>query len=185
MRPSAVVAVVFAAVGVVGCAPIDQAADSSLSRDPSGLSGQSASNMVAVPVEEVGSCVAQIKFGAYVGDTTWGEIWNQAGQSDTAATAYCSGIGSSEPARLRAIHEAWLPVEASIAAAQAAEQAAPVEVAAPAPACDSNYEGCVPIASDVDCEGGDGDGPAYVAGPLRVIGTDHYGLDRDGDGWAC
>ncbi|TDC82392.1 hypothetical protein E1193_11970 [Micromonospora sp. KC606] len=51
--------------------------------------------------------------------------------------------------------------------------------------CDPNYGGCVPIASDVDCAGGSGDGPAYVSGPIRVIGQDIYKLDRDGDGWAC
>jgi hypothetical protein len=51
--------------------------------------------------------------------------------------------------------------------------------------CDPNYTGCVPIASDVDCAGGSGDGPAYVQGPIRVIGTDIYALDRDGDGIAC
>jgi hypothetical protein len=52
--------------------------------------------------------------------------------------------------------------------------------------CDPNYdEQCVPIASDVDCAGGYGNGPAYVSGPVRVIGRDIYGLDRDGDGWAC
>ncbi|GGU96725.1 hypothetical protein GCM10010182_10920 [Actinomadura cremea] len=55
-----------------------------------------------------------------------------------------------------------------------------------APSCDENYSGaCVPIASDVDCEGGSGNGPAYVAGPVRVVGDDVYGLDRDGDGTAC
>jgi resuscitation-promoting factor RpfB len=52
--------------------------------------------------------------------------------------------------------------------------------------CDPNYAGaCVPIAVDVDCSGGRGDGPAYVEGPVRVIGVDVYGLDRDGDGWGC
>lgn len=62
---------------------------------------------------------------------------------------------------------------------------------APAPqpvesACDSNYSGaCVPIASDVDCAGGSGNGPAYVSGPVFVIGSDVYDLDRDGDGIAC
>ncbi len=53
------------------------------------------------------------------------------------------------------------------------------------PGCDPNYSGCVPIASDVDCAGGDGDGPAYVSGPIRVIGRDIYHLDGDGDGIAC
>ena len=51
--------------------------------------------------------------------------------------------------------------------------------------CDPNYSGCVPIASDVDCAGGSGNGPAYVSGPVRVIGSDIYGLDRDGDGIGC
>lgn len=51
--------------------------------------------------------------------------------------------------------------------------------------CDPNYSGCVPIASDVDCAGGSGNGPAYVQGPVRVIGSDIYGLDRDGDGIGC
>ena len=51
--------------------------------------------------------------------------------------------------------------------------------------CDPNYSGCVPIASDVDCADGGGNGPAYVKGPIRVLGKDIYGLDRDGDGVAC
>ena len=52
--------------------------------------------------------------------------------------------------------------------------------------CDPNYAGaCVPIARDVDCAGGKGDGPAYVRGPVQVIGDDHYRLDDDGDGIAC
>ncbi|MFF5075140.1 G5 domain-containing protein [Micromonospora olivasterospora] len=51
--------------------------------------------------------------------------------------------------------------------------------------CDPNYSGCVPIASDVDCAGGSGNGPAYVYGPVRVIGEDIYDLDRDGDGIGC
>ena len=56
----------------------------------------------------------------------------------------------------------------------------------PAPKCDPNYSGaCVPIAYDVECAGGSGNGPAYVSGPVRVTGTDIYGLDRDGDGIAC
>lgn len=52
--------------------------------------------------------------------------------------------------------------------------------------CDPNYAGaCVPIASDVDCAGGSGNGPAYVDGPVRVVGDDIYGLDADGDGYGC
>jgi hypothetical protein len=53
--------------------------------------------------------------------------------------------------------------------------------------CDPNYEGaCVPIASDVDCAGGRGNGPAYVDGPVYVVGTDIYELDgNNNDGVGC
>lgn len=57
---------------------------------------------------------------------------------------------------------------------------------APASNCDSNYIGaCVPIASDVDCAGGSGDGPEYVQGPVEVVGDDVYDLNRDDDNIAC
>lgn len=56
----------------------------------------------------------------------------------------------------------------------------------PGSSCDSNYSGaCVPVDSDVDCAGGSGNGPSYVAGPVYVVGSDVYGLDRDGDGVGC
>jgi hypothetical protein len=58
-------------------------------------------------------------------------------------------------------------------------------VGASGSSCDSNYDPCVPVASDVDCAGGSGNGPAYVRGPVRVIGVDVYGVDRDGDGIGC
>lgn len=52
--------------------------------------------------------------------------------------------------------------------------------------CHPSYEGaCVPSADDVDCAGGSGNGPAYVQGPLRVVGPDVYDLERDDDGIAC
>jgi hypothetical protein len=83
---------------------------------------------------------------------------------------------------------------AAQAAADAAARQAAVPPPAPAPApapvqgnCDPNYSGaCVPIASDVDCAGGSGNGPAYVQGPVRVGGSDIYGLDgNDNDGIGC
>jgi hypothetical protein len=39
----------------------------------------------------------------------------------------------------------------------------------------------VPYASDVDCSGGSGNGPAYT-GQVSVVGPDVYDLDRDGVG---
>ena len=63
---------------------------------------------------------------------------------------------------------------------------APPPPSSPAGDCNPNYSGaCVPNASDVDCAGGSGDGPEYVAGPVQVIGSDVYDLDRDGDGVGC
>jgi hypothetical protein len=51
--------------------------------------------------------------------------------------------------------------------------------------CSPHYSPCVPIDSDVDCAGGSGNGPSYVQGPVTVIGSDVYGLDRDGNGIGC
>ncbi|MGQ5260234.1 G5 domain-containing protein [Micromonospora sp. ZYX-F-536] len=51
--------------------------------------------------------------------------------------------------------------------------------------CDPNYSPCVPVASDVDCAGGSGNGPAYVSGVVKVTGNDIYDLDRDNDGYGC
>ena len=69
---------------------------------------------------------------------------------------------------------------------------APTSTPAPKPTsttaaqCDPNYSGaCVPVASDVDCAGGSGNGPAYVRGPVQVVGRDIYGLDADHDGIGC
>lgn len=51
--------------------------------------------------------------------------------------------------------------------------------------CTAGYSPCLPPASDYDCFGGDGNGPQYVYGPVRVTGSDPYGLDHDGDGKGC
>jgi micrococcal nuclease len=51
--------------------------------------------------------------------------------------------------------------------------------------CNPNYSGCLTQnGGDYDCAGGSGNGPNYT-GTVQVIGYDEYGLDRDGDGWAC
>lgn len=62
----------------------------------------------------------------------------------------------------------------------------PTKTTKPASKCDPNYSGgCVPIATDVDCAGGSGNGPAYFSGTATVVGTDIYKLDADHDGTAC
>ncbi len=50
--------------------------------------------------------------------------------------------------------------------------------------CNSNYSGCVPDVSDVDCPN-DGDGPVFSTEPAIVMGDDVYELDTDGDGETC
>jgi hypothetical protein len=59
---------------------------------------------------------------------------------------------------------------------------------APSRDCHPSYpDVCLrPDASDYDCEGGSGNGPYYVAGPLRVLPPDPFELDgNDNDGWGC
>ena len=59
-------------------------------------------------------------------------------------------------------------------------------VAAPPPSnCTAGYQPCLAPASDYDCAGGSGDGPAYANGPIYVTGSDPYGLDSENDGIAC
>ena len=63
-------------------------------------------------------------------------------------------------------------------------QASP-SITPPGTGCDENYDPCVPIASDVDCAGGPGNGPEYVQGPVKIVGKDIYELDRDKNGLGC
>jgi hypothetical protein len=58
-------------------------------------------------------------------------------------------------------------------------------VAAVPSSCSTGYRPCLPPASDYDCAGGSGDGPAYANGPIYVTGSDPYDLDSEGDGIAC
>jgi hypothetical protein len=52
--------------------------------------------------------------------------------------------------------------------------------------CTPGYDPCLPPASDYDCRGGSGNGPAYT-GRVAVDPAlgDPYDLDRDGDGIGC
>ncbi len=52
--------------------------------------------------------------------------------------------------------------------------------------CTPGYSPCLPPASDYDCAGGNGNGPAYT-GRVSVDHSygDKYDLDRDGDGVGC
>jgi hypothetical protein len=105
----------------------------------------------------------------------------------TYEVTYTDGIETSRSLASEAV--AAPPVQQVTSRGTRQPYVAPAPAPAPAPAaqgCDSNYSGaCVPVASDVDCDGGSGNGPAYVRGPVSVVGYDIYELDRDGDGIAC
>jgi hypothetical protein len=115
-----------------------------------------------------------------------------AAEKAAADKAAAEKAATEQAAADAAAAEAARAAEAK-AAQEAAAKAAPpapqyvAPAAPPAPSgCDPNYSGCVPIASDVDCAGGSGNGPAYVQGPVRVIGDDIYELDgKDNDGLGC
>jgi resuscitation-promoting factor RpfB len=53
--------------------------------------------------------------------------------------------------------------------------------------CTPGYSPCLPPASDYDCAGGSGNGPAYTEPGVtyHVTGYDPYGLDADNDGYGC
>ncbi len=64
--------------------------------------------------------------------------------------------------------------------------AATLAPAAAQQGCHASYEGAyVPMAHDVDCADGSGNGPTYVQGPVYVVGPGVYNLDRDGNSVGC
>jgi hypothetical protein len=84
--------------------------------------------------------------------------------------------------RVRAAARRRRERQQALAAEAAAAEAAAAEAAA---SCHPSYDPCLdPNASDYDCDGGSGDGPAYT-GFVTVKGPDDYGLDSDGDGTGC
>jgi hypothetical protein len=88
-------------------------------------------------------------------------------------------------ARAKARARALARAEAKAKKKAQAAAAAAAATEAQASNCDPNYSGCLnPNSSDYDCAGGSGNGPDYT-GTVRVLGSDHYGLDADGDGIGC
>jgi resuscitation-promoting factor RpfB len=163
----------------------------------------------------VGDCVSYVQFGAFTGNPLLAAIWNEAGQDVGRLRTICDEIGRTNASTLEGMSKQWTDIETFIAVTQTSaapepprplstqpEQVTtlppppptthpqppppPPTVAAVASGCDDNYTGaCVPIASDVDCAGGSGNGPAYVNGPVYVVGVDIYGLDGNNDGVGC
>jgi hypothetical protein len=63
----------------------------------------------------------------------------------------------------------------------------PAPTPPPTRRCDPNYVGqCLnPNATDYDCARRGENGPLFVFGEVRVVGRDHFGLDRNRDGIGC
>ena len=59
--------------------------------------------------------------------------------------------------------------------------AAPPKLAPPSGGCHASYSPCLPIVGDLDCA----DIRAMGVAPVRVLGSDPYRLDGDGDGYGC
>jgi hypothetical protein len=68
---------------------------------------------------------------------------------------------------------------------------APPRPASPKPPAASGCDPAYPTVclrdgiGDYDCEGGSGNGPNYVGGPIKVLPPDPFGLDKDHDGIGC
>ena len=99
------------------------------------------------------------------------------------------GGGAATPTPRAAYHAEPKPKPAPKPAPEAgAEADAQRRSRRPAPStCDPNYTGqCLKDGiGDYDCSSGSGNGPNYVYGTVRVVGSDPFGLDRDNDGLGC
>ncbi|WP_198541927.1 hypothetical protein [Parafrankia colletiae] len=120
-------------------------------------------------------------------------------EARAGAQAGAAGPGAPAPAPARGGQPPAAPPPAAQQPAGPTPTAPVTRAAAPPPppaappqqpatsACHPSYSGaCLdPNASDYDCEGGSGNGPKYVRGPIEVRGSDPYQLDGDDDGVAC
>jgi hypothetical protein len=129
-----------------------------------------------VDPELVDACVEWVQFQAYVGDPEGVQVWEDAGQTDEGLTSACGSLVSSDPDRAGIMRDQLDDMAASASAAEASTTLAP--------GCHASYGDCLPIVTDIDCQGS-GDGPVFVAISVIVFGDDVYELDQDEDGLAC
>jgi hypothetical protein len=178
MRSTVSIAVGFvASLGAVGCQAIDEVTELPGDAAQGLVEADPAANVATVPIEQVGACVEQIKFGAYTGDVTWNQIWSDVGETEAGATLYCSQVGSDDPARLLAIHDGWLQTEAFLAAASQPEVVAPAPAPTPVPAATEPPPEIDPSGPDLNCPD--------IGRRVWVGSNDYHDLDANGDGWGC
>ncbi len=95
---------------------------------------------------------------------------------------------STSPAAQAAVGGPYAtPVPATAAPRPAAPPPPPAPRVDPRAGCDPSYpDVCLRDGvGDYDCEGGSGNGPNYVHGPLRVLQPDPFRLDGNHDGTGC
>ena len=163
IRPMSVVQIAVAAAGVLflaACAPVD-ASDAGLTAP--------APSITATPTTTAPTTTAP---------TT--------APTTAAATTAAATAGSVAP--LPKPKPKPIPKPIPKPAPKPAPKPSPAPKPAPAPStCDPNYAGqCLKDGiGDYDCSSGSGNGPNYVYGTVRVVGSDPFGLDRDNDGLGC
>ena len=163
IRPMSVVQIAVAAAGVLflaACAPLD-ASDAGLTAP--------APSITATPTTTAPTTTAP---------TT--------APTTAAATTAAATAGSVAP--LPKPKPKPIPKPIPKPAPKPAPKPSPAPKPAPAPStCDPNYAGqCLKDGiGDYDCSSGSGNGPNYVYGTVRVVGSDPFGLDRDNDGLGC
>lgn len=134
--------------------------------------GESAEPIDTAPVPavadpgQVASCVEMVKFGTYVGDAAWTQMWSDAGNNDAGVQTACNEIGLTDPVRLQQIHTEWIGVQQEIAAPQE-----PPPAVKPGPARYGNCQEAIAA-----------DGGNYRQGVDTQY--DWYD-DRDNDGVVC
>jgi len=131
-------------------------------------------------------CVEFTQTAAYVGNFDYTGLWDEAGHDADVLRGMCAEFSVETLESIaadRADFDLYVASATTLSppplpfAAGAAVETGP---------CSSSYSGaCVPMASDVDCGGGEGDGPAFLWEVATVVSGDPYGLDSDGDGLAC
>jgi len=121
MRPTALIAVLLSASALAGgCVePDEEGSSATLPVEAAQLDNVNVDAAASAPPEQVGSCIEQIKFGAFTGDTAWTQVWNDVGQTDAGASVYCTQLGTDNASELARVHEDWLQLEAFLAAAEA------------------------------------------------------------------
>lgn len=109
-------------------------------------------------------------------------------ETTAAPTIDASSVAPTTTARRTTPRPAPKPAPKPTAVPAPKPTPTPAPKPPPAPStCDPNYAGqCLKDGiGDYDCSSGSGNGPNYVYGTVRVVGSDPFRLDADHDGIGC